>query len=321
MNEQQQTGKGREMEGLVYRSTGSWYVIRDSDGLSWDARIKGKLKIDTDISSTNPIAIGDKVIFSVEDSAARTAIIHKITDRHNYIVRVSPHNRHQKHIVAANIDLALIVATLVSPRTSQGFIDRFLLTAEAYHIQALIVINKTDLLRDKHEEQLRHWQEMYGAAGYDVLALTALQADSVAMLDEKLRGKTTLFSGHSGSGKSTLINQLLPGLGQRTAEVSGWSGKGMHTTTFAEMFDMPDNGRIIDTPGVKEFGLVDMERTELSHYFPEMRRLLPDCRFNNCLHVNEPGCAVLDAVENGDLSADRYVSYRTILDSIEEKWK
>ncbi len=310
------------MEGLVYRSTGSWYVVRDAAGVSWNARIKGKLKTDTDISSTNPVAIGDKVIFTVEDPEVRTAIIHEITDRHNYIVRISPHNRHQKHIVAANIDLALIVVTLTEPRTSQGFTDRFLLTAEAYHIPALIVINKTDLLRDKHEQQLRYWQEMYEAAGYEVLALTALQVDSVAVLAEKIKGRTTLFSGHSGSGKTTLINQLLPGLDLRTAEVSGWSGKGMHTTTFAEMFDMPGGGgRIIDTPGVKEFGLVDMERTELSHYFPEMRRLLPDCRFNNCLHINEPGCAVLDAVASGAIAADRYVSYRTILDSVEEKWK
>lgn len=310
------------MQGLVYKSTGSWYQLRSSDGSFLNARVKGRLRIDEEISSTNPIAVGDRVVYEIEtDDAAQNAIIKDILPRDNYIVRVSPHNRNQKHIVAANLDLALVIATINAPRTSQGFIDRFLITAEAYHIPAIIVFNKTDLLKEKHRRQLDEWTAMYRDAGYETYSIVALEPGSVQALAGALGGKTTLFSGHSGVGKSTLINQLIPGMELRTAVVSDWSGKGQHTTTFAEMFDLPGGGRIIDTPGVKEFGLIDMEREELSHYFPEMRRLMHSCRFNNCLHVNEPGCAVKDAVAAGTLHEDRYVSYRTILDTIEKKWQ
>jgi ribosome biogenesis GTPase len=310
------------VQGLVYKSTGSWYQLRNSEGNFLNARVKGRLKIDEEISSTNPIAVGDRVLYEIEtEDAAQNAVIKDILPRDNYIVRVSPHNRNQKHIVAANLDLALVIATVNAPRTSQGFIDRFLLTAEAYHIPAIIVFNKTDLLKDKHRLQLEHWTKMYRDAGYEVHAVVALEPASIQALAGVLVGKTTLFSGHSGVGKSTLINQLIPGMELRTAVVSDWSGKGQHTTTFAEMFDLPGGGRIIDTPGVKEFGLIDMEREELAHYFPEMRRLMNNCRFNNCLHVNEPGCAVKEAVGTGALDEDRYVSYRTILDTIEKKWQ
>lgn len=285
-----------------------------------NARVKGKLKIDDEISSTNPIAVGDRVVFEEEQGEESNCVIRSIVNRHNYIVRVSPHNKNQKHIVAANLDLALIIATLAEPRTSQGFIDRFLITAEAYHIPVVIVINKVDLLKDKHRRQLEAWKEMYGAAGYQVFPMVALDLQSVQALEEILRHKTTLFCGHSGVGKTTLINQLIPDLNLRTTAVSNWSGKGQHTTTFAEMFDLKWGGRIIDTPGVKEFGLVDIDREELSHYFPEMRSVLNECRFNNCLHLNEPGCAVKKAVAEKRISEDRYVSYVTILESIEEKW-
>jgi len=295
-------------------------VVRDRNGAFLDARIKGKMKTDREITSTNPIAIGDRVIFEMEDTEARTAVIREILPRRNYIIRVSPHNKNQKHIIAANLDQAVVIATITGPRTSQGFIDRFLLTAEAYHIPAVVVINKTDLLKEKHKAQLAHWQEMYAAAGYEVIAVTAHESATAGLLERKIRDKTTLFCGHSGVGKSTLINQLIPGSGLRTAAVSDWSGKGMHTTTFAEMFDLPGGGRIIDTPGVKEFGLAGFERELLSHYFPEMRAVLGACRFNNCLHADEPGCAVKDAVNEGRIDPDRYVSYRTILDSIEKKW-
>ena len=308
------------MQGIIYKSTGSWYDLRDDQGQSWNARIKGKLKIDEDISSSNPVAVGDVVEFDEDQSTEKTASIKGIIDRHNYIVRVSPQNRHQKHIVAANLDLALIIATIAEPRTSLGFIDRFLITAEAYHIPAIIVINKIDLLKPKHKEQLTHWQDIYSKAGYEVFPVVALQHDSVSALQEKLKNKTTLFSGHSGVGKSTLINQLIPDIKLRTAEVSDWSGKGQHTTTFAEMFELPFGGKIIDTPGVKEFGLIDIEREELSHYFPEMRSVLNGCKFNNCLHMNEPGCAVKKAVAEKLISEDRYISYVNILESIEEKW-
>lgn len=294
--------------------------MKDQEGRIWKARIKGKLKIDEDISSTNPIAVGDVVEFEEEAKEERIGTISEIRDRNNYIIRVSPHNRNQKHIVAANLDLALVVVTIAEPRTSPGFIDRFLLTAEAYHVPAIIVINKMDILKPKHMEKLAHWREMYGKAGYDIYTTVAREHDSVAELEELLKGKTTLFSGHSGVGKSTLINQLIPDLQLKTTEVSDWSGKGQHTTTFAEMFDLPNGGRIIDTPGVKEFGLVDIEKEELSHYFPEMRRVLNDCKFNNCLHLNEPGCAVLQAIADKEMAEERYNSYVTIMDTIEDKW-
>lgn len=308
-------------EGLIYKSTGSWYLLRDSEDRYWQARTRGKLKIDTEIASTNPIAVGDVVLYDIEEESANTAMIRDIKQRKNYIVRVSPHNRNQKHIVAANLDAALVMATLAEPRTSNGFIDRFLITAEAYHIPAIIVVNKVDLHSDKHREQLAIWTEMYEAIGYEVFPISALQPESIAALSNRIAGGTTLFSGHSGVGKSTLINALMPDLALRTGEVSGWSGKGQHTTTFAEMFDLPEGkGRIIDTPGVKEFGIIDMEREELSHYFPEMRRALKDCRFNNCIHIDEPGCAVKEAVAEGSITEARYESYLTILESIEKKW-
>ena len=308
------------MQGVVYKSTGSWYLVKEKDGKAWKARVKGKLRIDGDISSTNPIAVGDNILFDVDDELEGTGVIRVIAERHNYMIRVSPHNKNQKHIIASNLDLALVIATIASPRTSQGFIDRFLLTAEAYHIPAAVVFNKADLLKEKHKLQLAEWTKMYRDAGYKVYSMVALNPASVRPLMDDLKGRTTLFSGHSGVGKSTLINQLIPDIALRTQEVSGYSGKGQHTTTFAEMFDLPFGGRIIDTPGVKEFGLIDLKREELAHYFPEMKKRLNDCRFNNCLHLNEPGCAVKDAVASGDLHEDRYVSYLSIMDTIERKW-
>ena len=307
-------------EGLIYKSTGSWYELCDEDGRMWQGRIKGKLKIDTDIKSTNPIAVGDMVYFDIEQDDANTVMIKNVVPRRNYIVRVSPHNRNHKHIIASNLDLALVIATIATPRTSFGFIDRFLITAEAYHVPAIIVVNKCDLLDKEQEAILAEWKHQYEGIGYELFPVSALQPETMTTLKERLKDKTTLFSGHSGVGKSTLINQLLPDLDLRTMEVSDWSGKGQHTTTFAEMFDLPDGGRIIDTPGVKEFGLIDMEKEEVSHYFPEMRRVMNKCRFNNCLHVNEPDCAVKDGVNEETITQERYISYLTIMDSIEKKW-
>lgn len=305
------------MTATVYKSTGSFYLASDDAGNVWNCRVRGKLKIDDEISSTNPIAVGDKVILMIESEADRTAIITNIEPRQNYMVRTSPHNKHQKHIVAANIDLALLVATIKDPRTSNGFIDRFLITAEAYHIPAVIVFNKADLLKGKHKEEWERKKEIYEAIGYETFTATAIKGDGLDLLEEKLKDKITLFSGHSGVGKSTLINYLIPGKQLKVQEVSGWSGKGQHTTTFAEMFNLPFGGKIIDTPGVKEFGIVDVAPEELSHYFPEMKEKIHNCRFNNCIHINEPGCAVKAAVEEGDISIERYESYVAILSSLD----
>lgn len=314
------TQEGILHRGVVYKSTGSWYVVKGEDGEFVNARIKGKMKTDDEISSTNPIAVGDHVLYNIEDTADKSGIISEIETRNNYIIRVSPHNRNQKHIIASNLDMAVVMATIVSPRTSSGFIDRFLITAEAYHIKTIIVINKVDILKTKHTQQLAHWQDMYGKAGYEVYPIVALEPGTTEALKKRLEGKVSLFSGHSGVGKSTFINILIPERGLKTQEVSEWSGKGQHTTTFAEMFDLPGGGAIIDTPGVKEFGLIDFEKEELAQYFPEMRAVMSQCRFNNCLHINEPGCAVKDGVLKGSISAERYLSYNTIMETLNDKW-
>lgn len=308
------------MQGIIYKSTGSWYQVKDADGKLYRARIKGKMKIDKNISSSNPVAVGDVVLMDMEEREDAQAMIHTVKDRRNYIVRVSPHNKHQKHIVASNLDLVLLIATIAQPQTSLGFIDRFLVTAEAYQVPAILVINKTDLLTEEDEYTLQRWEKIYGEIGYRVMPISAHKPETLQRLKEALKGKTTLFSGHSGVGKSTLINQLIPNLELRTEIVSDYSGKGQHTTTFAEMFDLPDSGNIIDTPGVKEFGLIDMTQDELAHYYPEMQRLLSQCRFSNCKHINEPGCAVKAAVEQDIVSAERYISYLSIWESIEKIW-
>lgn len=305
------------MQALVYKSTGSWYLIKTDDGRMCNARIRGKLKIQ-DITSTNPIAVGDRVQVEPEEGE-ENMVITDICERNNYINRVSPHNKTQHHIVAANVDQSLLFATLKSPRTSLGFIDRFLVTSEAYHVPAVVVLNKVDLYGNKELDKLREMREIYGPVGYPLMEMSLSDNSGVDEVIALLQDKTTLLSGHSGVGKSSFINRILPELSLRTQDVSGWSGKGLHTTTFAEMFDLPFGGRIIDTPGIREMGLVDISRQELSHYFPEMRELIHDCQFNNCLHIEEPGCAVKDAVETGRIHVERYASYVTILDSIEEK--
>jgi ribosome biogenesis GTPase len=245
-------------------------------------------------------------------------VIAGIHERRNYVNRVSPARRQRHHIIASNLDQSLLVVTIRDPRTSMGFTDRFLITCEAYHVPAIIAINKSDLLDAEDEDLFEHWKDIYGSIGYTVLRVSGTTGEGMPALREILAGKTTLISGHSGVGKSTLINQLMPELSLRTKEVSDWSGKGMHTTTFAEMFDLPDGGSIIDTPGVREFGLVDIEEQELSHYFPEMVALMDGCQFNNCLHLNEPGCAIKQAVMSGDISEERYLSYCTILSGLDE---
>jgi ribosome biogenesis GTPase len=287
------------------------------EGEVWNARLKGIMKLDG-ITSTNPIAVGDLVDMEEEDAVENTAIITKIHDRRNYINRQSPSHRMQHHIVAANLDQSLLLVTLKEPRTSEGFIDRWLVTCEAYHIPAVLIFNKADLYRKKETEKFDAWKEMYEDVGYRVIRMSVQTGEGVQEVRDCLQGKISLLSGHSGVGKSSFLNAILPDLKLKTQDVSGWSGKGIHTTTFAEMFDLP-SGRVIDTPGMKEFGLVDISRAELSGYFPEMRALAGQCQFNNCLHAEEPGCVVKEAVREGHITEDRYVSYRTILDSIDDK--
>ena len=306
------------MKATVYKSTGSWYTVKDEAGNWHNARIKGVFKID-DITSTNPVAVGDQVEIETEDKIENTAIITEIKPRQNYINRQSPRSKHQHHIIAANLDQSFLIATLKEPRTSQGFIDRFLVASESYHVQPSIIFNKADIYKKKEQDKFDLWSEMYGNVGYNVYRVSVKENAGIDALLGQVQGKTTLFSGHSGVGKSSLLNAILPNLQIKTQDVSEWSGKGMHTTTFAEMYDLPGGGTIIDTPGMREFGLVDISKQELSHYFPEMRARINDCQFNNCLHINEPGCAVKAAVVEGEITEDRYVSYATILESIEEK--
>jgi len=306
------------MKAIVYKSTGSWYTVKDEAGNWHNARIKGVFKID-DITSTNPVAVGDQVEIETEDKIENTAIITEIKPRRNYINRQSPRSKHQHHIIAANLDQSFLIATLKEPRTSQGFIDRFLVASESYHVQPSIIFNKADIYKKKEQDKFDLWSEIYGNVGYNVYRVSVKENAGIDALLGQVQGKTTLFSGHSGVGKSSLLNAILPNLQIKTQDVSEWSGKGMHTTTFAEMYDLPGGGTIIDTPGMREFGLVDISKQELSHYFPEMRARINDCQFNNCLHINEPGCAVKAAVVEGEITEDRYVSYATILESIEEK--
>lgn len=305
------------MKARIYKSTGSWYVAKAENGKMYNARIKGIFKID-EITSTNPIAVGDEVEMLVEDVQEESAMIDHIHDRRNYVARVSPHNKRQHHIIASNLDQSILFATLRDPKTSQGFMDRFLVSCEAYHIPAIIVFNKADIYRKKEMERFTMLKEMYEAIGYKVVLVSVQDGTGVQEVKSMLYNKTTLLSGHSGVGKSTFINSVFPELHLRTQEVSGWSGKGLHTTTFAEMFDLTNGGQIIDTPGVREFGLVDIPKQELSHFFPEMRERINNCQFNNCMHINEPGCAVKEAVNEGTITVDRYASYLTILDTIEE---
>ena len=306
------------MNATVYKSTGSWYIVKDDAGKQYNARILGKFKIDG-LTSTNPIAVGDRVTIEMENELESSVTITEIEDRKNYITRTSPANKYQHHIIASNLDQSLLFATLKDPKTSQGFIDRFLITSEAYHIPSVIVFNKADLYKKKEEEKFALVKRIYEKIGYKILLMSIGTGEGVEEVKALLKDKVTLLSGHSGVGKSTFINAVLPEMKLKTQDVSGWSGKGLHTTTFAEMFDLPLGGKIIDTPGIRELGLVDIPRQELSHYFPEMKALINDCQFNNCMHLNEPGCAVKAAVEEGSIHMDRYISYCNILETIDKK--
>ena len=298
------------MNGLVTKSTGSWYHVLASDGKVYQCRIKGKFRT-KDIKTTNPVAVGDRVSIALEPEQS-TAVITTLHDRENYMIRKSVNLSKQAQIIAANLDQALLVVTLASPFTSLGFIDRFLVTAEAYDIPAGLIFNKLDLFNATGLEILQQYTDIYTSIGYPCYETSALQGTNLQTIAQALKDKTTLISGHSGVGKSTLINALSPGAALRTGNISDWSDKGKHTTTFAEMIPLPFGGQLIDTPGIRELGIIDIEQQELGHFFPEMRALMHQCRFHNCRHINEPGCAVLAALEEGTIIPSRYESYLSI---------
>ena len=303
-------------KGLVIRSTGSWYEVRLTDGTVSQCRIQGKFRIQG-IKSTNPIAVGDWVDFNKEEDG--TGVIRAIHDRRNYIIRKSVNLSKRSHIIASNIDQAILIITIDSPRTSTGFIDRFLVSAEAYRIPVALVFNKIDLLDVKSKEQLVKLIKTYREVGYETYEVSALNRTGVAAIKNLMKDKVSLVSGHSGVGKSTLINAVDANLELKTGEISEAHYKGKHTTTFAEMFELNFGGFIVDTPGIKGFGIVDIEKKELGHYFPEIRALMGDCKFNNCQHLKEPKCAVIQAVENGKLPVERYTNYLAIYEDNEEE--
>jgi len=303
------------MHGLVVKNTGSWYTVKTDEGQTVDCKIKGNFRL-KGIKSTNPVAVGDYV--DILTNQEGTAFITAIDDRRNYIIRKSPNLSKQSHIIAANVDMALLVVTVNHPQTSTTFIDRFLASAEAYSVPVVVVFNKTDLLTDEEY----HYQEMamtlYSSIGYECRAISAANGDGISDLSELLKGKTTVLSGNSGVGKSTLINKILPKANLRTAEISNAHDTGMHTTTFSEMLPLPDGGYIIDTPGIKGFGTFDIEPEELTSYFREIFHFSKDCRFNNCTHTHEPGCAVLQAVKDHYIAESRYQSYLNMLNDKDE---
>lgn len=305
------------MQGLVIKSTGSNYLV-NINGTVYNCKLQGKIRLEGR-KTTNPIAVGDNVDVLFENEKEVSII--KIHPRKNYIIRKSLNLSKQAHIIASNLDQAVLIATLVAPRTSLGFIDRFLITAEAYRIPALLIFNKCDLL---NEELLNYQKEIiniYTKAGYTCYEVSSYNAQNIADLQPIFIGKTTLVAGHSGVGKSTFINALEPSLTIKTGQISSAHLKGMHTTTFAELHPLGFGGNIIDSPGIKELGLVEMKKEEVGHYFPEIRKLMNACKFNNCIHVNEPKCAVIKAVEDGELNEERYTSYLKILNGEEMDWK
>jgi len=300
-----------EHSGVVIRSTGSWYEVRNSKGLITSCKFKGKFKI-AGIKSTNPIAVGDHVTY-VPQKGEDTGVIDNILPRTNYIIRKSTKLSKQTHIIAANIDHAFLVITISQPRTSTGFIDRFLLTAAAYHIPVVLVFNKTDLNTEKENASQQNMIEIYESLGYKCIKTSAIEGTGLEGLKKLMKDQTSMFSGHSGVGKSALVNAVQPGIQLKTAQISNFNQKGKHTTTFAEMHPLEFGGYIIDTPGIKEFGVVDLEKQIVAGYFPEMERFMHDCKYHNCMHIKEPQCAVKEAVEHGYIAESRYNNYLAIV--------
>lgn len=307
------------MKGLVIKNTGSWYSVRTDDGRTIESKIKGNFRL-KDIRSTNPVSVGDRVDIDINNEG--TAFITEIEDRRNYIVRRSSNLSKQSHIIAANLDQAMLIVTVNYPITTTVFIDRFLATAEAYRVPVKLIFNKIDRYHADDQEYMEALIHLYTTIGYPCSKICAKKEIGLDELRDELKGKITLLSGHSGVGKSTLINKLLPGVNLKTGDISEYHNKGMHTTTFSEMIELPDGGFIIDTPGIKGFGTIEMEDAEISHYFPEIFKHSDKCRFGNCSHRHEPGCAVIEAVENHYISESRYRSYLSILtDKGESKYR
>lgn len=309
------------MTGIVYKSTGSWYTVKSEKGDFVDCRIKGKFRM-KGIKSTNPIAVGDRVDFELEESNDQlTGVINTIQDRKNYIVRKSVNLSKQTHIIASNIDIVFLLVTINNPPTTTSFIDRFLVTAEAYGIEAVLVFNKIDTFDEEALDEQLFLQYTYEKIGYQCLRVSAKEGKGLDKLTALMKDKVSMFSGHSGVGKSTLVNAIEPTLNLKTKQISDSHSQGQHTTTFAEMFDLSFGAKIIDTPGIRGFGVVDMEKEEISDYFPEFFKLKDKCKFNNCLHKEEPKCAVKEALENEEISWSRYNSYLKLLEGDDEHYR
>ncbi len=309
------------MTGIVYKSTGSWYTVKTERGVWYECRIKGKFRI-KGIKSTNPVAVGDVVDFELDTkSDIETGVITNIHDRENYIIRKSVNLSKQTHIIASNVDQVFLLITLNNPPTFTAFIDRFLITAEAYDIKAILLFNKIDTYTEDELLEVKFLAAMYREIGYECIGISALKETNVQDVKDVMRGKVNMFTGHSGVGKSTLVNAIEPSLDLKTKAISEQHMQGQHTTTFAEMYDLSFDAKIIDTPGIKGFGIVDMEREEIGDYFPEFFALKSDCKFNNCLHLEEPKCAVKDALDNDELHWSRYKSYVQIMEGDEEQYR
>ena len=309
------------MKGVVYKSTGSWYTVKATNGVFYECKIKGKFRIEG-IKSTNPVAAGDHVAFEVETKGDETiGIINKIDTRNNYIIRKSVNLSKQTHIIAANVDIAFLLVTLNNPPTFTPFIDRFLVTAQAYHIKAVLLFNKIDTYNEDQTLEIKYLAALYRSIGYECVGISAKTGKNIDKVKQMMRDKVSMFSGHSGVGKSTLVNTLEPTLELKTSEISTQHSQGQHTTTFAEMFDLSFDAKIIDTPGIKGFGVVAIEKEELGDYFTEFFALKSGCKFHNCIHVNEPQCAVKDALEEEEISWSRYKSYLQILEGEEENYR
>lgn len=308
-------------KGVVYKSTGSWYSVKAEDGTFYECRIKGKFRT-KGIKSTNPVSVGDRVGFEVETKGDETiGIINKIEERDNYIIRKSVNLSKQTHIIAANVDIAFLLVTLNNPPTFTSFIDRFLVTAEAYEIRAVLLFNKVDTYNKDELAEIKFLAAMYREIGYECIGISAATGKNIDKVKEMMKGNVSMFSGHSGVGKSTLVNALEPNLNIKTTEISNQHMQGQHTTTFAEMYDLSFDAQIIDTPGIKGFGIVEVDKEELGGYFPEFFRLKEHCKFNNCLHIEEPHCAIKEALENEEIAWSRYKSYLKIIEGEDEHYR